>query len=81
MIEFHKYKEELQGCLDSEISQNQQWVSNMPNISDSEIFIRNSYPRSAIKSLILDGDINGIIILVYQVILILMMKPILDIHY
>ena len=63
MIEFHKYKEELQGCLDSEISQNQQWVSNMPNISDSEIFIRNSYPRSAIKSLILDGDINGIIII------------------
>ena len=62
MIEFYKYKEELEECLDVETPQSQQWVSNMPDVSDSEIFILNSYPRSAIKSLILGGNANGIVI-------------------
>lgn len=62
MIEFHKYKAELERCLDLEGMQEPSCVSNMPDISDHEKYIQNPYPRSAIRSLIMDGAVNGIII-------------------
>lgn len=62
MIEFHKYKAELERCLDLEGMQEPSCVSNMPDISDHEKYIQNPYPRSAIRSLLLDGAVNGIII-------------------